>query len=223
MKKKLMLATVAGLLMGMVGTAHAEGELSGGVTFTTDYLFRGITQTSEAPAIQGSLDYTNGIFYAGMWGSNIDFGGDESIELDLYGGITPTYGPLTFDLGVVGYFYPGASDDGAELDYLEAKAGVSFNLTEQFSVGGTLYYSPEFTGETGDALYSEASASYALTDTVSISGAYGHQEIDLGTDYSTWNLGVGFSLVGLDFDARYTDTDLTGLDETFTLSVGHSF
>jgi len=226
MKKKLMLcASIAGgMLMGMAGTASAEGEVSGRVTFASDYLFRGISQTLNNPAIQGNLDYTNGIFYAGVWGSNIDFGLDETLEVDVYFGVRPTYGAVTFDFGVIGYFYPGSTDFFGEYDYFEGKAGLSFAATDQLTLGATLYYSPEFTFETGEALYTEFTGAYAINDSVRISGGYGLQDIDLATDYATWNLGVGFSAAGLDFDVRYTETDLdTDLDDVFTLSVGRGF
>ncbi len=225
MKRKLMLcASIAGsLLFGMAGTASAEGVVSGRVTFASDYLFRGITQTSNNPAIQGSLDYTNGIWYAGVWGSNIDFGLDETIEIDGYFGVRPTWGPVTFDFGVIGYFYPGSTDFFGEYDYFEGKAGASFAATEALTLGATLYYSPEFTFETGESLYTEFTGAYAITDTVKISGGYGIQEIDEIDGYDTWNLGVGFSAAGLDFDARYTDTDISGLDDVFSVSVGRGF
>ena len=68
---------------------------------------------TEGPAIQGGFDATCGIFYAGVWASNLDFGGDASgdianIEIDLYAGIKPKTGRITWDLGVIYYTYPNA-------------------------------------------------------------------------------------------------------------------
>ena len=48
---------------------------SANVALTTEYVFRGISQTKEGPAIQGGYDLTCGIFYAGVWASNLDWGG----------------------------------------------------------------------------------------------------------------------------------------------------
>lgn len=64
-------------------------ELSANVALTTDYIFRGFSQTEEGPAIQGGFDVTYKMFYAGVWASNLDFGGDDfnndiaNIEIDV--------------------------------------------------------------------------------------------------------------------------------------------
>jgi uncharacterized protein (TIGR02001 family) len=212
------------------GVAHAEGTWSGNIALTTDYEFRGITQTSGNPAVQGGFDYVNGQFYAGTWASNVSF--SDGPELDVYAGFTPTLGPVALNLGVIGYFYPGAQDDGAEFDYYEAKAAATITPAEGFSVTGSLYYSPDFFGETSDAFYSEIAAAYAFSDALSFSGAFGHQTIDdvngpgAGSDsgdYNTWNIGATYTTHGFAIDARYVDTDIdagdtiatyTGTDET---------
>lgn len=205
-----------------VAPADAEGAFSGTVTLTSDYLFRGVTQTSGNPAIQGSFDYTNGPFYAGVWGSNVDFGGDETLETDVYFGVRPSAGPVTFDIGAIGYFYPGAADDGAEYDYFEGKLGASVSPVEGLSLGAAAYYSPEFFGETGEALYLELNAAYALTDAFSVSGAFGNQDVDVAGDYDTWNLGAAYSVSGFKFDLRYVDTDISGLDEEIVFTISRS-
>jgi uncharacterized protein (TIGR02001 family) len=221
-KLRLLLSSTVLISAMMVGAASAEGQISGAITLTTDYLFRGVTQTSNNPAIQGSLDYTNSGFYVGVWGSNVDFGNDETIETDVYAGYRPTLGPVALDFGVIGYFYPGSSDTPAELDYWEGKIAASITPMESLMLGAGLFYSPEFTGETGEAIYAEINAAYALSEAWSVSGAFGSQDIDLATDYDTWNLGVSLLAHGLKFDLRYTDTDLTGLDEVVTFSIGRS-
>ena len=82
--KLLKTTAVAGLLVA--SSAASAIEISGNVALTTDYIWRGMSQTDGSPAIQGGFDadFGNGI-YAGAWGSNVDFGSDsdESMELDL--------------------------------------------------------------------------------------------------------------------------------------------
>ena len=51
-------------------------NLSANVALATEYVFRGYSQTAEGPAIQGGFDVSCGIFYAGLWASNLDWGGD---------------------------------------------------------------------------------------------------------------------------------------------------
>jgi uncharacterized protein (TIGR02001 family) len=215
MKKLLSAAAAATALLGaggMVSAAHAEATFSGNVALTTDYMFRGISQT-DGPAIQGGFDYGNGAFYAGTWASNVNFGND--FELDLYAGFKPVTGPVTWDLGVVGYLYPGV-ETTPELDYVEFYAKPSFAVADGFTLGGALYYSPEFTGETGSAYYVEANAAFTPTDSpISFSGALGYQQVeDLvfdGVDedsYTTWNLGATYSVAGFGLDLRYVGSDI---------------
>lgn len=215
-----------GLLIAGPAMAQESGTVSGSVALTSDYVFRGISQTSESLAIQGGFDYTNGIFYAGTWASNVDFdelGAGSGIELDLYGGVRPQMGPVTFDFGVVGYFYPGVTDiqggvnGEGELDYVEGYAKASVSPAERWTLGAAAYYSPEFTGETGDAYYLEANAAYAPTEAISISGALGYQSIDdvsgvfpgeFSDEYTTWNAGATYSIHGFAVDLRYIGTDI---------------
>ena len=97
-----------------------EVTVSGNVALTTDYVFRGVSQSDQGPAVQGGFDVAFGDSgaYAGAWASNINFGtGGSNLELDLYGGFKFALGPVAMDVGVAGYFYPSASDDTAELGF----------------------------------------------------------------------------------------------------------
>ena len=95
-------------------------SLSGIAWFTTDYMFRSISNTSQNPAVQAELDLTYGIFYAYMWGSNSFYG--ENLELDYGIGITPKWGPVTFNIAGLAYTWPGAND----IDFFELKTGASW-------------------------------------------------------------------------------------------------
>jgi uncharacterized protein (TIGR02001 family) len=196
-----------------------EVAISGNVALTTDYAFRGISQTDQSPAIQGGLDLSAGSFYLGTWASNINFGtGGANLELDVYGGYKFAAGPVAFDVGVIGYLYPGAADDGAELDYWEGYVKPSIALSDSFTLGGAIYYSPEFTGESGDALYYEVNGAFTVSDALSFSGAVGMQSVDtdgffFGEDeYTTWNVGGTYSAMGLGFDLRYVGTDVDDVE-----------
>jgi len=236
MKQLIGLALMAGAAtIATTTVAAAEGAVSGTLTLTSDYVFRGISQTSGSPALQGSFDYSNGSFYAGVWGSNVDFpGSDETLELDLYAGFKPTLGPVALDLGVIGYFYPGAGDEVAEFDYYEAKAVGSINPTESLTLGLGLFYSPEFFGETGEALYYEGSASLALSEALAVKATYGVQDVDdYGDSYTNWSLGATYAFQGFTLGLTYTDTedafdlgyalDETDADENFVFSIGRAF
>ncbi len=78
-------------------------------------MFRGISQTDNDPTIQGAINLGYGIFYAGVWGFRprlrCGLVNDAELEVDWYGGIKPTWGPLTFDFGIIYYTYPGEGFD----------------------------------------------------------------------------------------------------------------
>ena len=130
---------------GTLAAAPAEERKFTGRSTSTersDYVFRGISQTDNDPAIQGGLDASDGILYAGWWASQLDFEAalnDAQVEMDWYGGIRPKWHNITFDLGVIYYSYPGASYingsilDGTHLDYLEYKAGASSEICKTSS------------------------------------------------------------------------------------------
>lgn len=187
---------------------------------TSDYVFRGFSQTTEDPAFQASFDMSYGMFYAGVWGSGIDFGGAPrvSAEIDFYAGVKPVVGPLTFDLGVIYYAYPGAQSGFPELDYVELKGGVSTELAKGLTVSGTAFWTPDNTGETGEVWTFEGGAGYTLpaigpvTPTVSgvIGAAVSENPTLFGGDdnYRYWNLGLALAVDKFTFDFRYWDTDI---------------
>ncbi len=226
-----LLAAAAVAVMGSAAPAMAddEFEVSGNVALTTNYIFRGVSQTDDGPAIQGGFDIGHGIFYAGTWASSVDFRDDTTMELDLYAGIAPEYNNVSFDFGVILYAYPDSPEltTGSQ-DFVELYGGVSAPVGP-FEVGGSVAYSPDFYGEIGDAFYYQFTAGLDLSefteiDGLGIDGAYGFSRFDddsLGDDYDDFNIGITFSAFGLDFDARYSDT--TGRsgadDDTFAFTV----
>ena len=224
-------ALAAGLYAPEVVEAAAPThklELSATLALTTDYVFRGISQTAGNPAVQGSFDASYGIFYAGIWGSNTDFGGGPfgqdiaNLEIDYYAGIAPTWKNFGFDFAALYYTYPGSCDTKCgtgNLDYLELKTAVSYTFAEKLKLGVANYWSPEYSGELGEADALELSASYAFSAKLfnffspSISGQLGWQGFENKAldSYTYWNAGLtlGF-LEKWSADVRYWDTDIEG-------------
>ena len=101
----------------------ASAQLTGNVTLTTNYKFRGQDQDASRtravkPAIQGGFDYAFGDtgWYVGNWNSSVDWLKGNSIEMDFYGGYKFKAGDVDLDLGALTYVYPGnASGNTTEL------------------------------------------------------------------------------------------------------------
>ncbi len=127
MKKALALAI--GTILGtsaIATSAHAEG-LSLNVGATSNYLWRGITQTGDSAAISGGIDYENSGFYVGTWASNVDFGDGSEYELDGYFGYAGEAGPVGFDVGYIYYAYPLSKEKGfGEYNFGELYGSVSW-------------------------------------------------------------------------------------------------
>jgi uncharacterized protein (TIGR02001 family) len=177
-------------------------DVAFGATLTSDYLYRGITQTDHGAALQGYIEPSIGIFYGGVWASNVRFGGDSDVEVDLYAGIRPEFDVFSFDFGYLHWFYlndPGS--DGGELH-----ATVEATVHDPLTLGAGFYFNPA-----DSSTYVEGSADFAFSDNFGVSGAVGHVGGDV--PYLTWNAGI-YYLIGdwATLDLRYSDTNLSNAD-----------
>ena len=116
------------LLVGMLAIP-SFAAVSANVSFASDYVWRGMTQ-SDGPAIQGGFDFeAESGFYAGIWGSNVNFNDGAGSELDYYFGYGFSVGDLGIDIGYVAFDYP---KNQTGLDFEEIVLGFSlgnFGLT----------------------------------------------------------------------------------------------
>jgi uncharacterized protein (TIGR02001 family) len=192
--------------------------LSATTAFVTDYLFRGVSNTGNGPAAQPEFDLTYGMFYAGVWGSNTDFG--DGIEIDYYAGLAPKWNlnsaSITFDVGGYYYTYPGDTD---ELDYFELKTGATL-AAGAWNLRITNWWSPDWFQVAGSSDAIEGQLGYTFTGkifnffTPTISGGAGFQGFDKTyADYTYWNAGLTLGFMEhWSVDARYWDTDLSDAD-----------
>ena len=238
-----LLGVAAALSAGAISSsAQAEdfkglnipGDFSANVALTTDYVFRGISQSNEEPTVQGGIDWSHADtgLYLGIWGSGVDFT-DASSEFDLYGGIAGTVGDISWDLGGIYYHYPG-SDDNLNYDFWElaVAAGYDFGVAQ---TSLSLNYSPDYFGASGDSYYLATYATVPLPYDLTLSAHAGHQWIEdnaaFGTpDYTDWSLGLGYTVEGFDLGLTYNDTDLKepgecadGCGARLVFSVSKSF
>ncbi len=226
------LASTAIALAMLGGAAAAQAEdapftFSGTAAITSDYVFRGYSQTDSDPAFQAGLtaSHESG-FFVSAWGSNVDLGSDADIEVDLVAGYTNSVDNLTYTVGGYYYTYPGA-DGSAKFDYFEAGLDLAYAI-DKVTLTGKAYYSPEFFGAAGgDAWYFAGGASVAVTDTVSVYGAIGFNELDNGADYQDYTAGIAVKFEPFVLDLKYTDTDVKGAaplgDGRFVATLTYAF
>src|SRR5690242_4705457 len=94
-----------------VVAAPSPWDIAFGGAIMTDYNFRGISQSNRKPSVAAYFEPRYNInpnlqLYVGLAGESISFPNKSSAEIDFYGGVRPTFGPLSFDFGFWYYYYP---------------------------------------------------------------------------------------------------------------------
>lgn len=220
---RIMSALSFGLLAvpAIFGAQAQEAEWSGNVAISTDYVWRGISQSNGDLAISGGFDVAAGSFYAGTWASNVDFGDDTdtNVEVDVYAGFSSALANgITWDVGAIYYAYPDSSD--TDLDFFEVYGGLGYEFKGGLALGGQVSWDPD-----NQNVYSEATAGFALSETFGVDASVGNYNFDGGSDYTGWSLGGTLAFTGFELDVRYWDTDIDGTsiaDERVVLSLSRA-
>ena len=196
---KMITTTVTAVLLA-AGTTSALAETSANVAVTTDYVFRGISQSDGAPAIQGGIDYEHQSgFAAGVWASSVDDSvGDAGLEIDIYASYTGTVNEYGYSVGFINYRYPGG-DTGTDTDVSEFFIGGTYkNLALTYYIGDSDL----------DADYLEFTANFDLDRGVVVGTGLGHTFKDDGEDFTDFKISISTQMEGLDFELAYTDNDI---------------
>lgn len=203
-------------------------SLSGGISVTSDYRFRGVSLSNEKVAVQPTLTLSHESgFYVGVWGSSLPdsppFG---KFELDVYGGFaTEIASGTTVDVGVTWYTYPGSDDGGAPTDYFEGIGKLSHDIGP-VSVTGLVAYAPKQSSlGDDDSIYLNLGAGFGIPNTpVTLTAGVGYTDGSLGLvaadgNYLDWSLGASFAAGPATFAVQYIDTDVkkTGIKAVDTL------
>ncbi|HCN89880.1 MAG TPA: hypothetical protein DIT28_11990 [Oxalobacteraceae bacterium] len=243
MKKTVLALAVTAAFAGSF--AHAEdkkpdNDVSFNVAVTSDYRYRGISQTRLEPALQGGADYTHtpSGFYAGTWLSTIkwtkDAGGSGDVEWDLYGGKRgEIVKDVSYDVGVLSYVYPSNG------------LPVSANTTEIYGQVGYgpayLKYSHAVTNLFGfadskNSGYLDVGANIDVASGFQVNLHAGHQTVKNSSSfsYSDWKIGLtkdfgvvtgALSVIGTNTDSYVGPApDLKNLGKTaLVVSVSKTF
>jgi uncharacterized protein (TIGR02001 family) len=200
------------------GSAHAG--TSGSLALTSDYLFRGISQTNQEPALQGGVEYAHDSgFYAGAWGSNISWLSDyssastpisSSLEIDIYAGWRGNLSEsLKLDAGAYTYYYPGDYPTGFVRPYTtEVFVGLSWGpaaLKYYHSVSNLFGFA-----DSDGSGYIDASLNHEFSPGWVVNLHAGRQRVksNSAASYTDWKAGLtrNFS-AGWSLALAYADTN----------------
>lgn len=221
-------------------------KITGGVTLTSDYRFRGTTQTNEGPAVQGTINvnHVSGL-YLGTWASTIDGGLDGStpaltgygaVEVDLYGGYTRTLASgVGFDVGLLYYYYADATA-GRKTDFFEPYAAITYTIGPVSTKLGAAYAwggqdglaGFDVSGGNDDNLYAYGDVAVAVPTTpITLKGHLGYSSGALGSlnpagsgdnNYFDWSAGAEWVGGPLKAGVSYVDTDISNRN---VAGIGH--
>lgn len=145
--QKSIKTTVLGSALGCIAfftvpATAQELSLSGNAGILSDYIFRGILQSSGVGngGLDAELGLGPGAIYAGVWAADVDPG----IEYDLYGGYSLAIADFNLGAGVTLYRYSDDFDD----DYDEVNLHAGYGpLALDYAIGT---YAGDFNGDGDD-------------------------------------------------------------------------
>ena len=188
----------AGLLCSLAPQAHAE--FSGNATLTTNYMWRGVSQSDKDPAVQAGLQYTHSSgLYASVWGSSVKFEPDNGArtEFNFVAGWSGEIAPdWALDVYGLRYQYPSADVD---LNWNEINASITWR--ENYWLA--LAHSTNAMGGGSRGTYVQLGARYPINDQFSLEGAVARYFLKDSDSYTHGSLSVAWAFQA-PFEARLT-------------------
>ncbi len=242
-KSLLSLAVASVVATPLMASADGFGTISANMALTTDYMFRGLSQTDNKGAVQGGFDWAHdsGI-YAGIWASNVDFNGEtnsgrtwsDNLEVDTYLGFSNEIGDtgFSYDIGILRYNYNDDKKSDAGTNEWYISGSYSF-----FTIG--YKYSSDWYGSDKSSEYLHAGVDFDLPYEVALSATVGKSFGDTydkkvrgkNAEYVDYSIGISKDFYGLNFGLAYIGNDLSNsecsalgyenshCDEKFVLTV----
>jgi uncharacterized protein (TIGR02001 family) len=191
------------------------GDWSANAAMTSNYIWRGLTQTENEAAVQGGIDYSHESgFYAGTWASNVNYGAGDvySYEHDIYAGFAFDTGDISWDFGYLYYNY----DKEAEFDFGEVYGSVgigAFSATLYVLANTEADEGPDQDFGFGQAFYGSLDYGFTVGNGVDVGLHLGYHDGDFaeafnGNEDGYYDYNISFSKDGFSF--MISDTNVEG-------------
>jgi hypothetical protein len=267
MKKWALLATALAIVSGSAMAADMPlkavkapppapfdpWDIAFGSAIMSDYVFRGVTQSNHQPSVAAYFEPRYNVnkdlqLYIGTSGESISFANRAAAEIDIYGGVRPTFGAAAFDFGVWGYLYPGgqcadnvitAGLPGGgvcavspttiflangnvmkkNVSFFEAYGKLTYTVNDNWAFGVNEFYSPNFLNSGAWGDYASLVAKYTAPSTVFGSSGVG---MYVSGEFGRQWLGTTDAFYGVPaFPAgiKYADYDTWNIGIGFTYKV----
>ena len=185
MNKNLLISLVVSSI-AFPSVSSAADEKSINIGITSDYLWRGVTQSDNKFSLSAGGDYNdNSGFYVGVWAASVDFDDNTNFEYDFYTGFQKEINNINFDIGYIRYGYQG--EDNLDFSEVYIKANYK-DLTFAIS---TLVDS-DTGGDFSDSTYIEVNYDYSLTNQITMSVHGGYYDFKDSENYQDFNLSFGY-------------------------------
>ncbi|GAA0858810.1 TorF family putative porin [Aliiglaciecola litoralis] len=226
MKSMKLAALAVAVLSASSFSSTALAGVEANIGVTSNYLWRGVSQSSDDVSVSGGIDYSHDSgFYAGTWIGSIDFGSGAGTENDYYLGFGGESGDFGYDLGYIYYAFPtdGFEDSNFGEVYFNGtyKAfgfGVAYTVNSQVAEGSIF--------DTGDLYYS-VSYGFDLPEEFSLGLSYGYYDFDAGSDSDYGHFQLDLAKGDFTFTISKADEEAAGAgkgdDTKFVVSWGTSF
>lgn len=206
------------ILLMFAFAQNSTAEISGSLSLTNNYFWRGYTKSNDDYAAQASLDYQHDMgFFAGLWLSHVDFddevsSNDSELEFSPYVGwyFAPTL-DWRADIQLVRYLYDGdIYNSSANYNEVYASAHYRDLFSAQLSYANDAY-------NQGEATYDiHLSGRYPLTDAIqaSVGTGYFFARKVFEYNYIYWDAGLTWYFSWGGVDIRYMGAREAGSEYT---------
>ena len=198
--KFIKLSLAAAVLVSGLYAADEKSEVgvSANMAITSNYVWRGMTQSDNSPAVQGGIDLDYKGFYLGTWASSVNFGSEVATEADIYLGYAGEISDFSYDIGVIQFMYP---NDTEASNFGEAYLSLGYDFGVA-SVGVSYFMGIDTNDLEVEDAY-ELSVSAPLPMDMSVDVTYGDYD-SLGAYYL---VGLNKSYEKFDLTVAYTAND----------------